>query len=399
MKKKKYLSIFRSFEGIDSYLINMDFILKKISKEFDKIFIINTDNLRFFPKNKKYIFNNKVKDLPNNFELFNPKNEKDFQSFIKDKSLVGITVITREFKDLKIHYLFKKYSIPRINITNYGHSGMSQIVSYASPFKAMKWKFRNIFRKFYVVLSYLNFIRGEDIRFLSEKNVINNIQKSWIKRFLYKKKINFAKEIILVNSRNYDFLLENKTKISEDYIVHIDADLNYSQETELRGKLSGERIKNHYHYLNKFLEKLSKEFNKKVIVCIHPSYNLETHQKNLPNFEIIKYKTQDYLYKAYLVTNFDSSAIADAVILKKKIMGLVSNFMTKNEISHSKLQSFYNGYAYFNIQDNLNFKKEELLKTLNDRINYYDISKSHCHDVNISGSDKIIKILKERYFK
>ena len=72
--------------------------------------------------------------------------------------------------------------------------------------------------------------------------------------------------------------------------------------------------------------------------------------------------------------------------------------MTKNEISHSISQSNRNGYKCLNIQDDFNFNKNELLEKLINQIDNYDISKSHCHDKNISGSDKIIKILKERYF-
>ena len=88
MKKKKYLSIFRSFEGLDSYLVNIDFLLKKISKEFDKIYLINTDNLRLFPEKKEYRFYEEVKNLPTNFELFNPNNEKEFKNFLDNKSFL-----------------------------------------------------------------------------------------------------------------------------------------------------------------------------------------------------------------------------------------------------------------------------------------------------------------------
>ena len=42
--------------------------------------------------------------------------------------------------------------------------------------------------------------------------------------------------------------------LSEDYIVHLDASLNYTHELELRGKLSKNIIDQHYFYLEKLLK-------------------------------------------------------------------------------------------------------------------------------------------------
>ena len=61
-------------------------------------------------------------------------------------------------------------------------------------------------------------------------------------------------------------------------IVHLDAGLNNRHEIALRGEWPKEKVEQHYYYLEKFLKKLSKDFNKKVIVTIHPGYNIEDHQ-------------------------------------------------------------------------------------------------------------------------
>ncbi len=399
--KKKYLSIFRSFEGLDDSLVNMDFLIKKISKEFDKIFIINIDNLRFFsPQKKDYKFREKVKNLPDNYVLFNPLNTEEFSKFLEDKILIGIVIIRRELPDLKIHYLLKKYKIKKINITNYGHSGMSQIAESKNFFKFLSWNFIKFFKKFFVILAIFGFIDRDEIRFLSEKKIVQNINENFIKRLLYKYKLVYSKEIILVNSRSYDLLLDNKDSQSEDYIVHLDADLNYSQELWLRDKLSDDVVKKHYYYLEKFLKKLSKIFNKKVVVCIHPAYDIEKHQSYLKDFEVIKFKTPEYIRKSFIVTNFDSSAVADAVLCKKKIIGLISNFMTKNEIEHTKSQASRNGYLCFNIEDDYLIDKNVFLAKLNNSSNNFEkiISNYHCYEPNVLGSDKIIKIIKERFF-
>ena len=247
----------------------------------------------------------------------------------------------------------------------------------------------------------MGIINKIDIRFISDKEIINNIKNNKIKSFLYKKKLLFSKELILVNSRNYDILIDKKNETSEEYIVHLDADLNYWQEVELRGKMDQNKIDNHYHYLEKFLQKLSETFDKKVIVCIHPGYDLNEIQKHFKKFKVLKYRTPEFIYKSFLVTNFDSSAIIDAVLLKKKIIGLISNFMTENEISHSKSQAERCGYLTMNFKNDLNFNKDELLRELNEQMPQYEkkMLSSLCVEPNVNGTEKIIKIIKERFFK
>ena len=48
-KKKKYLASIRSFSGLGSHFHAHDYLWEKISLSFDKIFVINDDNLKFFP--------------------------------------------------------------------------------------------------------------------------------------------------------------------------------------------------------------------------------------------------------------------------------------------------------------------------------------------------------------
>ena len=72
---------------------------------------------------------------------------------------------------------------------------------------------------------------------------------------------------------------------------------------------------------------MSKSYNKEVKICIHPSYDTAEHKKYLNNFEVLKFVTREYIYKSFIVTCFDSSIITDAILLKKRIIGLESNFV------------------------------------------------------------------------
>ena len=87
-----------------------------------------------------------------------------------------------------------------------------------------------------MILSNLGLVPKLEIRFFSNLKHLESIKKSKLKSFLYKKQLLWAKEIKLVNSMAYDIFLENKLKISEDYIVHLDAGLNNRNEIALRGE-------------------------------------------------------------------------------------------------------------------------------------------------------------------
>jgi len=162
-----------------------------------------------------------------------------------------------------------------------------------------------------------------------------------------------------------------------------------------------ERKDRHYYYLEKFLKKLSNEFKKEVLVCIHPSYHLEEHQRYFKDFKVLQYKTRECIYKSFLVTNFDSGSVGDAIFLKKKILGFVSDFMSRNEIVHARNYAKRVGYLKLNIKKDYLFDKEEILFQMNKNISNYEKYNANfnCFEANKSGSDKIIKIIKDRFFK
>ena len=57
----------------------------------------------------------------------------------------------------------------------------------------------------------------------------------------------------------------------------------------------------HYEKLNELLKKLQNFYNKEVIVCIHPEYDLKETKKKFPDFETVKFKTKENIYNAHLV--------------------------------------------------------------------------------------------------
>ena len=409
-KKKKYLGIITSFTNLKNGLLQIhEQLVNELSKNFEKVYIINEQNLRFFPNLARKIYLEDVEDekidvpyCPKNFILFNPKSRKDFDLFAKDKELILISNISRHFFTLGTYRCLKKNNVKLIIVYNFGvlrPAVEKPDINYFRNFLIFHFN-TTIFKKITVMLSNIGIIPKIEIRFVSDKTILNNIYKSNIKKFLYNNKLLFPKEIKEVNSRTYDYFLNNKVQISEDLIVHLDAGLNIRHEVQFRGKLSEDIVRKHYYFLKKFLEKLSNKYKKKIVVTIHPAYNLEEHQKYFEDIEVVKYKTRELICKAFLVTHFDSSAVTDAIFLNKRLMSLESNFMSLNERVHSRSWSDRMGYEHLNIESDFNFNSENLLKKMDFNIKKYGNYNNtyHCLNPKKSGTIEIINTIKKRFF-
>ena len=100
--KKKYLSIITSFTQLDTLFLTHNFLFEKLSKNFEKIFIINSENLKLFPKIASLVVRQgwkqsfkEINKLPDNFVLFDPKDSKDFSKFLQDKTLLVMNYFDR----------------------------------------------------------------------------------------------------------------------------------------------------------------------------------------------------------------------------------------------------------------------------------------------------------------
>ena len=51
--KKKYLAFIRSFSGLEAQMNSQDYVWEALSKNFERIYFINDDNLKFFPNFKQ----------------------------------------------------------------------------------------------------------------------------------------------------------------------------------------------------------------------------------------------------------------------------------------------------------------------------------------------------------
>jgi len=392
--KEKYILLILPFKILPAAIEISRDLIENLNKNFKNFFLVNSENINFF---KKKIYDYSFQEYET-FKIFNPKNSNELLIFCENKNIVVINNFGRDYGSLRLHLILKKLKIPQVMISHIGNIATGTRYDFFHPILLVKEYFiRTFFKKFILFLIIIKFINQIQIRFISGNLILNKIKKNFFKNFLYCNNFFYAKKIVPINSRSYDFFLSKKNSVSEDYIIHLDAYLNYKHETDVRGTLPSYIIDKHYFYLNNFLEKLSNSYKKEVIVCVHPKYNLNYHQNYFKKFRVVQFQTRKYIYKSFLVCNFDSSAIIDAVVLKKKIIGLTSHFMGKNEFMHSKGWSNNVGYKSMDIIKDCNFDSKKLLKVIQLNIFNYDqfLKDYHIVDERISSNQKIIQGIKE----
>ena len=403
--KKKYLAWIFSGVSMNKLLTVNSLLINQLCENFEKIYFINMYKLKLFADfDYEGEFSNEVDNklkVPNNIEIFIPKTIKDFENFMIGKELIAINNIGRFLSDLKINFLLGRYPIKQTQIQNIGFYNTSTKSLNSSFLKNLTFKLNKYYgHKLTVLLSDFGLMPKIQIRFTSSSEIIDIINKSFVKKILFNLKLFYVKEFVLINSRSFDIFKKDKIKTSEDKIVLIDYNLNHPEVVAYQGNLDQINIEKHYYYLNKLINNLSNMYNKKIVVCIHPSDNLELKKKYFPNLEVVQYQTAENIYKAFLVLFTESSAIVDAILLKKRILNLISNFSGENVINHGLRWAKRVGFLRINIEDELKINNNKLLSKLDDaKKNYSNYIKSFiAPDGNNIGCEKIIKTLKERFF-
>ena len=314
MKKKKYLAWIFTENSLNKTFAVHFFLINKLCENFEKIYFINMNKFRLFsdPITKgwsnytgefSYELDSKFK-IPKNAEIFCPNTINDFEDFIIDKEIIAINQIKRSLTDLKIHFLLKKYQIKQVQISNGGffNTGLTLTNTF---WKNLIFKInKNFSHKLVVFLSNLKLVSKIQIKFTSSAKTVEIINNSFLKKFLYKLKLLYVKEFVIINSNSFDIYKNNKMDVSEEKIVLLDAYLNHPELAAISGNVDKKKIEKHYYHLNKLINNLSAMYKKEIVVCLHPKDNLEQKKKYFPNFKVVQYESRENIYKAFLVFFF-----------------------------------------------------------------------------------------------
>ena len=105
------------------------------------------------------------------------------------------------------------------------------------------------------------------------------------------------------------------------------------------------------------------------------------------------------MQNSFLILDFGSSAIIDAVVLKKRILSLRSELFKEKKYQSDAYSKVLN-LKTLNIYDKVDFDGKILIKDLNSRIKYYDkyLKKFASSNLKVSGNKEIVRMLKSKYF-
>ena len=113
-----------------------------------------------------------------------------------------------------------------------------------------------------------------------------------------------------------------------------------------------------------------------------------------------QYDTVKNIYNAFIILFFDTSAIVDAILLKKRIMFINSKYIPDRWLELGKSLAKKSKILCFDIEENLQDKISLLDERLRKQtFEYQDyIDKFIQIDGDKSGLDVIINTLKKRFF-
>ena len=414
MKKYEDLAFLFNIENNFDFrrqLSNSHYSLKKFSESYDKIYFLDFYSLKLFKKRNNLDRKILVEfNLDKNVEFISFKSFFELIKFFKRKKIVGISFgFGTAYNDLLIHFFLRFFDIKHIQIQNVGNHQIIQTKS-VNKFKAFFLYYLKavVSRKIIVLFSLFGIFHKIQIRFITNKLQTKFREKSLISKFRNKKRLNFVKEYILVNSRTFDIYKENKEQISDEYIILLDEQLNEPQWIRFREKFSENQLREHYENLNKLLNNLSQSLNKKVIITLHPNDDLEYKKDIFKNFEVVKYKTREFIYKSFLVIFFESSAISDAFLLNKNVAVIKSKILDINQKLSIDFFIKELQIPFFDIDQDMDkpltknilikegiIKNEEKLRS--DYANYLENYVYRKSD-NVKGFDRINNELNKRYF-
>ena len=393
------------FEYFEHVLTQKKFLIKKISQSFEKFYLINSSKLEIgkesFSSNIDYL----KKKIPSNCEIIDPNGSKEFINFSKDKNLIIYCTIGRLWKFFRIHYLLKKVNAKLIYIHEIGM--LNSAISASKKAYLVRWFNFELPHKIVILLSILNIFPKIDLRFLTikehYKKAINNFFYKISKKFKY---INFfyTKNFELINSISYDQFKSNEIKVSEEKIVVVDTNINHWEALQQGWGVNHETFEKCYKDLEIYLKMLSNKFKKPIVVCIHPTSDINRIKNLLRDFEVVKFQTKENIYKSFIVLFYNSAAIVDAFLLKKRIIVIENRRMGKNWVKAVNIYTDKIGLLKIDLQkENKIIDNDLFLKKLDDivkseKYNNFINGQLRSDISGMMGSDKIISIIKKKYF-
>ena len=378
-------------------------LINQLTNKFEKIYILNLFNLKLFTKKKDFKYEKKITDQ---IFILNFADTKEFKKFAFQKSIVSILNIGKDPSYFNIHYQMKKFDIKLIMIMDLSQIGNSMTANLNLKYllAARQNYFNKGFYHFFRFMTIINLFPKIDLLFESNSEVkgyIENSRSKRIENYMPFLKISYFKEVVLVNSIYFDkinLIFKNK-KQKKDHIIYIDTHFDHPDKLSREGKISANKQNTFYENLEEFLKKISQIYKKPIKISKHPKNN--SRHKFYKSFEISQINTDEEIFDSEIILYTVSSAVLNAVILKKKIINLKSKLLGDylQNIGNQYVKSL--GLVSYDIDKYQNIKKDELDKKLNDSIINYEnyINFKLIADGNNLSCVKILETILFKFFK
>lgn len=337
-----------------------------------------------------------------NINYLCPSTSKELLTKIKQNNNYAFFKAPFGFKYYRILRTIKKSNIKIIQVSNYS------FIFEKKPFqgRSIKQSLRIIFKMklinyFHRFMSTLGFYPKIFVHFDCDQSRIDMINKSLSKKldkYIPFLKFSYYKKLVRINSKYYsDFIRSKNNKLEKKFITLCDSPLVHDDFILRDGNYDIEKIEEYYKNLNLFLINIQKKLKKKVIICLHPKgkYNNFKNFKIIEkNFKTVKFKTEYYISKSFLVLNIISSTINYAIMQDKPIIILKSKYLgntVKGKIQNIEKEL---NYPSINIDE---FKELDLKKVLNKKnINKVDLYKKNklFFKINTTDHQQVMNYLK-----
>jgi len=398
---KNTVCIFFSNTKIEKTLPIYGDLIESLPAEYEKFYFVNF--YKIINKKKQIVFDHHKYEKKYNIKIICPNNITEFKEFIENRFIFAFDSLGKTLEFFKTRFLINKKNIKLLQLQNAG------CFSNQNTFNAIMFE-KNISKKnlFYLLkkifirkvvrlLVFFKIFSPIFIYFECRNDIVENCLKYERKIGKKTKIFNYLyfQNTIKINSRSYDKSLKNVHETSEDKIIFIDG--NYKHGDVLyRENIDLEKIKKRYfEKLNLFLNNISGTLNKEVIVCLHPSSDLEEYKSLLKGFKLNQLNTEKNIYSAFIVIFHESSSIDTAIFLKKRIISLQTGLFGKYLLNRIKKYGEMLGLLSIDLNNSYEFDKKFIEeKTKIDEKKYNDYINSYLKaDGNELVSTKIYKTL------
>lgn len=366
---------------LNQFYKSLDYF-KKLTPNYSKLTIL--DLTLFSMKKIKQDYVNKDQSV----EYIKPLNFNDlrkFKSLLKKyKKVYAIGPLYSDFKSMFIFLILKWLNFKIVFINFFGY--------YLSEKNFIKFTLIYKLRKFFLIkfsyyiskiLSELSIFPKIEFYFETSKERILSMENTFFKKI--KTKINFLNlkdsKIFRINSKYYDEIKDKKGKyLNENFITLVDSGYDHPDRFKIE-KIDDEHKhynekKKYYENLLNFMKFLEKAFQKKIVFCQHPKTNYYSDKyftKIEQNYKIIKGRSDEFIEKGeVIVFTGASSMVNKAIILKKKILYVISSSLGKHD--NDKVLFFVNKMKMplINLDNFTSFDTDLLGNQIDESIKLYD---------------------------